>query len=312
MTAPWTKASLDFGRLSRRSFFGKSAHLVGGVIVAQMPAFASTKTVAGEESAAEKLGWRLACQLYTFRRFSFYEAIEKIARLGIKRLEPAFFLRLAPDRPNLTTSEALSPELRTEMRNRMSALGLSMPNYYANLTTDREQARTVYQFAKEMGVETIVSEPPPEAFPMLDELCNEFGINLAVHNHPASPTSRYWHPEKVLAVCEGRSRRIGACCDTGHWVRSGLKPVECLRMMKGRIITLHLKDVAEMGKPEARDVILGTGVADYEAVLREIQAQGFKGVMTIEYEHDSAELENDVAACVAFVEKVAGKLLAGQ
>jgi sugar phosphate isomerase/epimerase len=260
------------------------------------------------ESAAQKLGWQLACQLYTFRRFPFYEAIKKISALGIRRLEPAFFLRLDADQPGLVTSEALPPEKRAEMRQRMAALGLSMPNFYANLTADRQQARRVFEFAKEMGVETLVSEPPPEAFPMLDELCQEFSINLAVHNHPQSPTSRYWHPERVLAVCEGRSKRIGACCDTGHWVRSGLNPVECLRQMAGRIITLHLKDVAEFGKPEARDVPLGTGKADYQAVLRELHRQGFKGVMSIEYEHDSPDLEKDVAACIAFVEKVAGEL----
>jgi sugar phosphate isomerase/epimerase len=261
------------------------------------------------ESAAEKLGWQLACQLYTFRRFPFYEAIKKIAALGIRRLEPAFFLRLDAEQPGLVTSETLPPEKRAEMRQRMVALGLSMPNFYANLTADRQQARTVFQFAKEMGVETLVSEPPPEAFPILDELCQEFSINLAVHNHPRSPTSQYWHPERVLAVCEGRSNRIGACCDTGHWVRSGLQPVECLRLMAGRIITLHLKDVAEFGKPEARDVPLGTGKADYREVLRELHRQGFKGVMSIEYEHDSPDLEKDVAACIAFVEKLAGELL---
>ncbi|MDW8079797.1 MAG: sugar phosphate isomerase/epimerase family protein [Thermoguttaceae bacterium] len=298
-------------KLERRKFLGASTFVATGLLAYPYVSNGSTAMAGEAKGAAEKLGWKLACQLYTFRRFPFYEAIERIARLGIKRLEPAFFLRLAADRPGLTTSEALSAELRAEMKQRLQALGLTMPNYYADLTTDRKQAQRVFQFAREMGVETIVSEPPPEAFPMLDELCQEFGINLAVHNHPQSPTSRYWHPEKVLAVCEGRSQRIGACCDTGHWVRSGLRPVECLRMMKGRIITMHLKDVAEFGKPEARDVILGTGVAGYEAVLKELHGQGFKGVLTIEYEHDSPELENDVAACVSFVEKVAAKLLEG-
>ena len=78
--------------------------------------------------------------------------------------------------------------------------------------------------------------------------------------------------------------------------------------MEGRIITLHLKDVGEWGKPEARDVPLGTGLADYGAVLKELRRQGFKGVMGIEYEHDSPQLQEDVAACIAFVEKTAGEL----
>ena len=33
----------------------------------------------------------------------------------------------------------------------------------------------------------------------------------------------------LLDLCKGRGKRIGACCDTGHWVRSGLDPVACLK-----------------------------------------------------------------------------------
>ena len=112
----------------------------------------------------------------------------------------------------------------------------------------------------------------------------------------------------MAAVCKGRSKRIGGCCDTGHWVRSGLKPVECLKKMEGRIVTFHLKDVGEWGKPEARDVPLGQGKADYAAVLKELKRQKFQGVMTIEYEHESPQLMEDVAQCLAFVEKTSAQL----
>jgi hypothetical protein len=36
-------------------------------------------------------------------------------------------------------------------------------------------------------------------------MCEEYGINLAIHNH-AEGASRYWHPREVLEVCEGRSK----------------------------------------------------------------------------------------------------------
>lgn len=263
-------------------------------------------TVAAETSskgqeALDKLGWQLACQLYTFRRFPFYEAIEKIAALQFKALEPCFFLPLDKDQPGLTTSEALSPEKRGEMKDRMAKLGLAMPNFYADLGNDAERARKIFAFAREMGCHTLVSEPPPEALPMLDDLLAEYGLRLAIHNHPKSPQSRYWHPKNVLQAIEGRSSRIGACCDTGHWVRSGLNPVECLKMMEGRIVTFHLKDVAEAGVVESRDVPLGTGAANYDAVLAELARQKFRGVLSVEYEHDSPDLEKDVAACRDFV-----------
>jgi sugar phosphate isomerase/epimerase len=250
----------------------------------------------------------VACQIYTFRRFSFYETLPMVAKLGVKYVEPGFFLPLDKNRPELKTGESLSPPLRKEMRKRMADHGISMPNYYAGIGTDRDAAVAAFEFAKEMGVETIVAEPPAEAFEMVEKLCEQYEINLAVHNHPKSPNSLYWHPDHVAAVCRGRGKRIGACCDTGHWVRSGLKPIDCLKKMEGRIVTFHLKDVAVSGKPEARDVPLGTGVADYTGVLKELKRQGFRGVMSLEYEHDSPKLIDEVAACLAFVEKTAAEL----
>ena len=82
-----------------------------------------------------------------------------------------------------------------------------------------------------------------------------------------------------------------------------MDPVECLKKMAGRIITVHLKDVIESGNPAARDVPLGTGKANFAAVLKELHRQGFQGAMSIEYEHESPQLMKDVAQCVAFVEQ---------
>ena len=255
--------------------------------------------------SAEKLGWDIACQLYTFRRFSFYEALDMIASLGIRHVESCFFLRLDKNRPGLKTNADLSPALRKEMKQWLADRGIAMTNYYANVGADEAAARKAFEFAKEMGTQTIVSEPPAEAFDMVEKLCDEFAINLAIHNHPKSPKSKYWQPENVLAVCKGRSKRIGSCSDTGHWVRSGLKAIDCLKKMEGRIISIHLKDVGEWAKPEARDVPLGTGLADYTALLKELHRQGFRGVLSVEYEHDSPQLMDEVAECIAFVEKTA-------
>ncbi len=269
---------------------------------------AENKPNALSTPSAAKLGWPVSIATYTFRGVSFYEALDKIAALGVQNVEPAFFLRLDSKRPNLKTGETLSTELRKEMKQRIADHGIAMRSYYANVTADADAARRVFEFAKEMGALTIVAEPPAAAFDMVEKLCDEYQINLAVHNHPKSPKSHYWNPDAVLAVCHGRGKRIGACCDTGHWIRSGMNVIECIKKMQGRIISMHLKDVAQSGKPAARDVPLGQGLADYAGVLRELKRQGFKGIMTVEYEHESPQLMDDVAQCLAFVEKMARKL----
>ncbi len=295
---------------NRREFLTKTGIWAAGTVLATTAMAKARKKQNAKLSTprARKIGWRIACQLYTFRDRSFYEALEVISGLGIRIVEPCYFLLLDKKRPDLKTNEALSQNIRSELKKRLNDHGVKMVNYYAPVEGNTNNFRKIFDFAKEMGVKTLVAEPPAEVFDQLEELCEEYKINLAIHNHPKSSESKYWRPENVLRVCEGRSKRIGSCSDTGHWVRSGLDPVECLKKARERIITMHLKDVAESGKPEARDVPLGTGKANYTAVLKELQAQKFRGVMTIEYEHLSPQLVDDVAECVKFVEQFAGSI----
>lgn len=293
--------------LSRRGFLKATVAVGAGlpVLGAGERLLAAEPVVQKAAPNAAKRGWEIGCQLYTFRSMPFYDALDKISAIGFSSVEPCFFLPLSKESPDVKTNETLSPAARKELGRRLADAGIRMTNFYGDLGTDADDCRKKFDFAKEMGVENFIAEPPPEAFDAIEKLCDEYKINLAVHNHPKSPDSKYWDPENVLKVCKGRSKRIGGCCDTGHWVRSGLDPVECLKKMEGRIITFHLKDVAEWGNPAARDVPLGTGKAKYMDVCFEIRRQRFRGVLCVEYEHESPQLVDDLKECLAFVEKCA-------
>lgn len=263
----------------------------------------------GAPAAAEKLGWQICAATYTFRRFSLFEALDMVAELGLHHIEPAFFLKLDAARPELQVNESLSSDLRRELRDRLASKDIHMTNFYGKVEADPAANRKIFEFAKDMGAKTIVAEPPAEAFDSIEPLCDEFAINLAIHNHPNDrPTSKYWNPDNVLAVVRNRGPRIGACCDIGHWVRSNLDPLQCLKKLQGRVVAMHLKDVAEAGNPQCRDVPLGTGKANYEALLRELHRQGFRGALTLEYEHDTPALMDDLRACLAFLDKAADAL----
>jgi len=301
---------------NRREFLGRAIASGTGAAfamnslswAADQPAGKTGKAAKLSTPKAEKIGWRICCQLYTFRDRSFYEALEVIAGMGVRRVEPAFFLPLSKEQPNLKTGESLPPDKRREMKQRMNDLGISMPTYYAPIEGDKDAYRKIFDFAKEMEVETLVAEPPPDVFATLDGLCQEYKINLAVHNHPEGPGSKYWNPDTLLKACEGRSSRIGACPDTGHWVRSGLDTLDSLKKYQKRIITVHLKDAAESGKRDSRDVPLGTGKASYSAILKQLYDWKWRGVMTVEYEHQSPQLVQDVSQCVSFVEDFAASV----
>jgi sugar phosphate isomerase/epimerase len=293
--------------LSRRGFLAAAGGVGMGAVLAMTGKSEAEQSQKVKLSTpnAEKLGWQVSCGLYTFRDRSFYEALDVIAGLGIRRIEPAFFLQLSKEQPDLKTSEALTPAQRKEMKKRIEDRGLEMASYYAPLEADTTAFRKVFDFAKEMGAETLVAEPPAPVFEALDKLCQEYKMNVAIHNHSEAAGSKYWKPENVLKVCAGRSKRIGGCPDTGHYVRTGLPPVDCLKKLDGRIIEVHLKDAAEMGNPDSRDVPLGEGKANYTQVLQTLRDMKFRGLATIEYEYLSPQLVEDVAKCVKFVETFA-------
>lgn len=298
--------------MRRRDFVVLSSATIAGGLCPSFwrgASFAGLEKLADGAPNAEKLGWRLACQAYSFNRFTFYEAVEKTASLGLRYIEAFPGQRLSAEKPDAKTDHTLTPENRTEMKKRLADAGVKLVNYgVVGLSKNEAESRKVFDFAKDMGIETIVSEPPFDAFDVIDKLCDEYQINVAIHNHPEP--SIYWNPDTVLKVCQGRSKRIGACADTGHWMRSNINPLEAIKKLEGRIISFHFKDLNEYGR-NAHDVPWGTGKADVPALLKEIKRQGIKAVFSIEYEYNWENSVPEIAQCVKFFDKVAAELLAG-
>jgi len=292
-------------RMGRRDFLRAGGGLAAAAL--QGCASAPSRQAAPGTPNAERLGWKLSVQLYTYRRFPLYEALDKVAALGLRHVEPRSGLGLDRQRPGVKVNENLPPELRRELKEKLAERGLSLSSYYPDIGTDAGQTRKIFEFCKEMGTGSIVAEPPAAAFDTLEKLCEEYGIDVGLHNHQQG-ASVYWKPEIVLAACKDRSRRIGGCCDVGQWARSGLDPVECLRQMEGRIVSVHLKDVLQKGNRGARNTVFGEGQADVAAALKELKRLGYRGLTTIDFEHDTPALQEDMVRNVSFVEAQAKAL----
>ncbi len=296
--------------MHRREFLKSSGALVAGAAAGSLLGgqIASAEQVQLSTPNMEKLGWKMGVQLYTYRRYPFLEAMDMIAALGIRHVELCFFLGYDKARPNLKMNEDLPPDVRKELKGKLADRGMSASAFYADLAGNADKTKKIFEFSKDMGTRVIVGEPRPADLDMIDKLCEEYDIRVGIHNHPETKGYKYWRPEGVLEACKGHSKRIGGCCDTGHWVRSGLDPVECLKKMEGRIVGFHLKDAAEMGNRKAKDTILGEGKANYREILKELKRQGYKGLTNIEYEEDTPALQDDMVKNVAFVESVAKEL----
>lgn len=269
---------------------------------------AASASMAAEKKAgmAKPAAWRLSLMAYTYRNFTLFETIDHAKALGFKYMEGFSWQKVSPELKDLAFNQDAPTAVLAKIRNRMDDAGLKFSGFYFHdLGKDEAVTRRVFDFCKLMDIPTIICEPAPEAFDLLEKFANEYRVNIAVHNHPGP--SPYSDPEAVLKVVKNRGPRIGACADTGHWVRNGLNPVECLKKYEGKIIQLHLKDVKEP-KKEAHDVPWGAGIGDLKAQLEELNRQGFAGVFSMEYESNPENPQADVEKCISFFKEAAKAL----
>ncbi|WP_369410208.1 sugar phosphate isomerase/epimerase family protein [Hufsiella ginkgonis] len=243
------------------------------------------------------LGWKLGAQAYTFNRFTFVDAIRKADSCGLKFIEGF---------PGQNIGGGIEGKMDFKMDAAKRALvlaklkekGVTIYAFGVVGANSPEDWRQLFTFCKAMGIKTITSEPKESDLPLISKLCDEFDIKVAIHNHP-NP-SHYWNPDIVLAAMKGQSSRIGSCADIGHWVRSGLDPVECLKKLEGHVFHSHMKDLNEKGNKAAHDVRWGTGVSNIPAVIAELKRQKFSGMISAEYEYNWNNSGPDVAASVVF------------
>lgn len=248
-------------------------------------------------------GIALGCQAWTFRDYSVLEAIDKTAAAGGKVIEFYPGQTFSPDQPNLKFDHNATAEMIATVKARLAKDGVRAVNYgVVGIPKDEAQARKIFEFAKEFHLYGITTESV-DAIDTIEKLVKEYDIRVGFHNHPRRPNDpnyKMWDPHYVLSVVKGRDPRIGSTADVGHWIRSGLNPVECLKILKGRIISVHLKDLNEKS-PNAHDVPYGTGVSDIPAILTELKRQHFVGNASIEYEYNWKNNVTDVAQCIGFV-----------
>ena len=266
---------------------------------------------AGAQSppAGDPLGWRVGAAAWSFNRVTFFEAVDKTAALGLRYIEAFEGQRISAE-DDVKMSTAVSAEVIEKIRRKLASAHVTLTSLYiASLSGKEPECRRAFEFCRQLGIETIVSEPAPESLNVIEKLCDEYGINLAIHNHPKGK-SRYWDPQEVLKVCSGRSPRLGACADLGHWQRSGIKPVDGVRLLGARLLTFHCKDLNALS-PDGHDVPWGTGQGDIAGVLREVHRLGLKPTLfAIEYEYNWENNSPDMAQCAAFFRSTVGEIAA--
>ena len=261
--------------------------------------------------ATEPLGWRLGCAAWSFNRFTFFEAVEKTAALKMHYVEAFEGQRLSRD-SEVNMGVDMPADSVEKVRLKLAAEGVQLTSIYIHsLPGVESECRRSFEFCRKLGIQTIVSEPAPDALNVIEKLCDEYRVNVAIHNHPQG-SSRYWHPQEVLKVCEGRSPRLGACADLGHWQRSGIKPADGVRLLGPRLLSFNFKELNE-SSPNGHDVPWGTGQGDVAAVLREVHRLGLRPtIFAIEYEYHWENNTAEIAQSAEFFRRTVNEIAAAE
>jgi sugar phosphate isomerase/epimerase/type 1 glutamine amidotransferase len=278
------------------------AAVAAGALLAPQPSLA-------QQPAWTVIGWRVGIQANSFRPATTFEAIDQAAAAGAKFIEGYAAMKVSAEIPKNLDWSLTEPEMAS-LQQKLRSAGVAVPNYYTrNIPNDEESIRKLFGFAKALGVETIVGEPPAEQLAFIDRFAGEYGINVALHGHTRKVSPVYWDPKNQMQALEGRSRRMGVCPDIGHWAKENIKPLDGLAVVKDRLLCMHLRDLDQFSA-NAREVPLGTGALDVAGFLHEVYRLNIKPTLLgIEEYFGPADASRQMSQSVAFLNQMVSKLV---
>jgi sugar phosphate isomerase/epimerase len=232
---------------------------------------------------------RVAGHSYPYRDRPLGDALDELARLRLSVVEVWF--GHAADGP-----DAVASALRERG---LEAAAISAGGFY---TPDSDIPARAFELAEAVAAPVVVACVSPE---LLDSVVERVppGITLCVENHWDQPLATSADVSRALAAHSG----LASCVDTGHAILAGEAPERFVASLGARIGHVHLKDAAFppvrerlLGRrlrtrllPRPQPVLPGAGALDVGRVRRALDAAGYRGTVTAEYEggEPSAALE---------------------
>lgn len=254
---------------SRRSFLKLGAAALASAAVAGS-GISRLARAADEESKPDAYGGlKMGIQSYTLRDRSFdrmLQAMKDDLKLHYVELYPAHLI-------------ANPPKQAVE---KLAAADVTALSYgVVGFSKDETANRKVFDLAKELKLVNISCDPNPDSFDVLDKLTEEYGITAAIHDH--GPGHRWGKIDVIHNAIKDHSKKIGLCCDTGHFIRAGEDYLRAIEVFKDRLYEVHLKDFKKEGN-NWEDVPAGDANLNVEAVVKALLDLKYTGGVLIEFE----------------------------
>jgi len=241
-----------------------------------------------------KLSSRLGIQSFCFRAFKEHERLcEALRECGVTHFE----LCGAHIRPDKDFDGAVAA-LELYRRNGITVSAYGVHGFGA----DETPARKVFEFAAAADFPTISADLSPEALPMVEKLCEEYGKKIAVHNHGRKHRlGPVWALEELF---KQTSPNVGLCLDTAWMLDASGDPLAAAKKFQDRLYGVHLKDFVFDRAGKHEDVIVGTGNLDLRAFTAFLAETNFDGYLTLEYEGDRDAPVPSTKKCATAVKAV--------
>ncbi len=259
-------------------------HLLAlGGLAGFAPLFPSTSALAFPNLPTEAgdpwKGLKVGVATYSLRELPIDEAIAAVKQVGLKYVS----IKNVKNHVDVSHSSDERKE-RAQMFRDAGITPLSVGN--VSMRDGEAEIRKGFEYARDIGVSTIVCAPSHDAIPILDKLVKEFDIRLAIHNHGPEDKGFFPSPYDVMRAVEKYDKRIGLCIDVGHTARAGVDPAESILKCRERLYDVHMKDISAMGDKNT-PIEGGRGILDLKSILSALLEIKFQGLVGFEYEKDA-------------------------
>ena len=236
-------------------------------------------------------------------RYTFEEAIERYKGLDFDGIEAFPGQEVSKNLPGARMGPELTKEQRDYVKKLLKDANMKLVSFGVTGTGNNPAyAEQLCEFAKDMGIERILTEDSLYMWPIWEEIAAKYGVTMCVHNHATDNGNQYVDTELVKKYLKNY-KHVKSGADVGHMGRSGMDPAKSLKTLKGKIAQLHFKDISKFGDIGAYCVPLGQGGNMVKEMLQELDKQGYDGPFVLEYE---AEWDNNIESikeCIEFLRK---------
>jgi inosose dehydratase len=218
--------------------------------------------------------FRLGIAGYTFYKFDLQKTLETLKKTDVH------YLCIKNFHLPLTSTDEEIMAFHTKLAD-FEVEGYAVGPLYMKT---EEEADKIFEYAKRVGVKTIVGVPTYELLPYVSKKVAEYDMKFAIHLH-GPDIEIFPDADDVWENIKDLDPRMGMCLDIGHDRRNGKDPVADLKKYHSRVFDIHLKDVTAASK-EGYSVEVGRGILDIPGFVKMLRKVNYTGVVSLEHERN--------------------------